>query len=85
MEDWFLKPMVDGNEENGDRKDESWDDGMAGTSQTTESVDNIDLPSHAWVSEAMIINHIRPRIIGPNFHIGSLSLWNHKEKSANKI
>jgi hypothetical protein len=36
------------------------------------------------VSEAMVINHIRPRIIGSNFHIGSLSLWKHKEKSAQK-
>jgi hypothetical protein len=85
MEDWFLKPIVDGYEENSNWKDESWDDGMAGTGhQATESVDNIDLPSHARVSVTVIVNHIWPRIIGPNFHVGSLAVWNHKKNSANK-
>ena len=66
-------------EENGNRKTQSRD-GMASAGQTTESVNNVYLPSHAWVSVAVIVNYVWPRIVWSYFHICSLALWNDRNK-----
>ena len=38
-------------------------------SQSSKTIDNIDFPSHAWVSVAMIIDDIWPRVVWSQFHI----------------
>lgn len=72
------KPVADGYENNSNLQAISWDNCMASASQTTKSVDNIDLPSHAWVGVAVIVHHIWPRIVRSYFHVGSLPLWNKR-------